>query len=131
MAYGTNRRQVNCGSCGHPVMAHIGGGCHCGCGRAASFTLSRPVKRSPAAPGRQKPAAEHLAHFIRLNMSEADAGRFLALIATARGEPHDPTEPAWRAIKWFFIDHVSAADTNRYLEVLKRRKQDRLPLVKR
>jgi hypothetical protein len=31
MAYGVNRRLALCPACGHPAMAHQGGGCYCGC----------------------------------------------------------------------------------------------------
>lgn len=31
MGYGINRAFVECGTCGHPQMAHSGGGCYCGC----------------------------------------------------------------------------------------------------
>lgn len=31
MSYGVNRPFADCGACGHPRMAHVGGGCYCGC----------------------------------------------------------------------------------------------------
>jgi hypothetical protein len=31
MPYGINRQFSECGACGHPTMAHFGGGCSCGC----------------------------------------------------------------------------------------------------
>ena len=35
MSYGVNRAFADCHTCGHPRMAHFGGGCYCGCGGSA------------------------------------------------------------------------------------------------
>lgn len=46
--FGVNREFAECDRCGHPQMAHFGGGCYCGCARAAA--AGQPVSRVAAEP---------------------------------------------------------------------------------
>ena len=46
--YGVNRKFADCSRCGHPLAAHGGGGCHCGCtasraGSAQSSDIQTPI----------------------------------------------------------------------------------------
>jgi len=43
--FGVNRAFTECEACGHPRMAHFGGGCHCGCtGASVISEFGRPER---------------------------------------------------------------------------------------
>jgi len=52
--YGMNREFALCETCGHPRMAHYGGGCHCGCSRARSVLEPRALAKQSSQLSRSR-----------------------------------------------------------------------------
>ncbi len=65
-----------------------------------------------------------LLEFIKWNMTIAESEVFLSLVVEAHGQRCMPTSTPWKAIREFFQANVSAADTEKYLRELERRKKN-------
>ena len=149
MAFGVNRKQALCDTCGHPSMAHLGSACYCGCNgmvlpprrpmtrpgprRRTIRRLLRPTPEEMRAPVRQPVLTEREGHpapvrelvaFVKDHLSATDSERFLCRVSNAHGQPAPriPVPNPWDAISEFFVAHVSISDTERYLAELRRRK---------
>ena len=123
MSYGANREVATCADCGHPSMAHLGGGCYCGCPRA--------TRLAPPAfdPDRNAPVQEFI-DFIHLELSESERDRLMALLAATNGVA-PPSPRTHRAATAFIVRTFTKAETSRYLAELRRRLVSGEPLLKR
>ena len=113
MPYGKNREQSLCADCGHPSMAHLDGGCYCGCPRATR--LPAPVVSESEAPVNQ------FIDFLHEHLSKAERDRLITLIA-ARKQVDPPPAPRTHAeTQRFIVENLTRAETMRYLNELRRR----------
>jgi hypothetical protein len=75
--FGANREFTVCDGCGHPRMAHYGGGCYCGCTLATS--AGSELLRSGGSPA-SEPADLAGALHARVEAARRGTGRAWALI---------------------------------------------------
>lgn len=122
VAYGKNRELSTCADCGHPTMAHLGGGCYCGCPRATK--IAEPVVGDHPAPVHQ------LMDFMHGRLSKSECDRLIALIASAKGSalPIPRTHDSTRS---FIRETLTPAETIRYVNELRRRLMTGEPLIQR
>lgn len=138
MSYGRNRHQSLCSYCGHPLMAHYAGRCHCGCSGSAVSTQRRPnpepvVKvRQPQSPTTVGPQAELLIDWLRQNLDGRDATRMLALLAQAKGRTGFETAPNGMAtLMQFVAKWVTEDEARLYRRALETRLKAGQPLIQR
>jgi hypothetical protein len=90
---------VTCSKCGHALMAHAGGKCHCGCrrgpipkgrrryGNLRSSVAAKPrtlVFPSETAPPPPKPPREAFIEYVHYHLTEAEAIHLVPVNQTAR-----------------------------------------------
>jgi hypothetical protein len=123
MRQGANREQSLCAACGHPSMAHLGGGCYCGCPRAT---------RLPEAPHLESEApVNQLIDFMHDHLTKPERDRLIELIAAHKNVP-PPKEPRTHArTQEFIIKNLTRRDTARYLNELRRRLSSGDALIRR
>ena len=113
MRQGINREQSLCADCGHPSMAHVGGGCYCGCARATRLPEVGHIESD--APVNQ------LIDFMHEHLTKSERDRLIELIAAHKGV-RPPEEPRTHArTQEFIVTNLTRRDTTRYLNELRRR----------
>lgn len=146
-AFGANRRFATCGSCGHPLAAHIGG-CYCGCrGRptntrpgpvasSSSGTNSganarrrrRVIAKTSAAPP-PKPPIEAFLEFVQYHFTGEQATQLLLRLANQRKVNVRANEKPWVQLRELVRDHYTQQEIEGYLRALRKRKEDGVPLI--
>jgi hypothetical protein len=143
-SHGANRRFAGCPSCGHPLAAHMGGGCYCGCrvratrskpsGAPPSWTAPVPAvrrakKASPPPP--PKSPLEQLIEFAQFQMSEADATQLLIRLAEARSvRVNVPKKNPWALLREVATTHYTRDEIARYVAALRSRKAAGAALIR-
>lgn len=116
MRFGTNREQSLCADCGHPSMAHLDGGCYCGCPRATR--IPEPTPSQSNAPVNQ------FIDFMLEHLSQTERNRLIELVAAHKGVPA-PFGPRTHArTQEFVVKNLTQTETLRYLNELRRRLLD-------
>lgn len=98
--FGVNREFAECGDCGHPRMAHFGGGCYCGC--AGAFATAEPNPTNPSASMQPPDVVDALqARVSAVKCDGRDPWELLTEAARLReaGRPEEALAVARRAVE--------------------------------
>jgi uncharacterized Zn finger protein (UPF0148 family) len=151
LGFMSNRHFALCSRCGHPLLAHLGGPCHCGCrGRATYPSSSARIADAPKATRaqtkkRRRPrssptvpksiprntALDDFMAFVQYHLSHNELDQLTRRIANAEGVAVAPTAeyPAPRLRK-LLREHCSDEDISKYLDALKARKATGSPYIR-
>ncbi|NUT56037.1 MAG: hypothetical protein HOQ03_08660 [Thermoleophilia bacterium] len=142
MAYGVNRRFVNCG-CGHPIAAHDPT-CHCGCTGAGIGARRRGLNaaeieaqlRSPRLakqrervakktrrPAPASTARDEFLSFVALRLTVHDQNRLLRKLAWWKGVSVDVGKEPIRELRRFTSLWLTDGEAQKFLRVLRARRK--------